>query len=224
MISAQERKEKNLQKLKEEKVPYFAELPLIETAEEVKPRSGEEIAKRAITCLLTIQLACDYLNDGVDISESRKIISGILNRYSVEGELTDKEKVFYEGEPDKQECLNMSWKYEAYWTLLWGLGIVEKLDYPSGICDCDFAIQAVSKHRNLASFMQSVKLRDIEEILDEADLIYRYNWACVDARINNREIPAGLNPGVVFERHWGLNWLIGKDTYNDNWDTVSTDT
>ncbi|WP_341274274.1 hypothetical protein [Clostridium beijerinckii] len=28
----------------------------------------------------------------------------------------------------------------------------------------------------------------------------------------------------MFERHWGLNWLIGKGTDNDDWDCVSTDT
>nr|WP_278045783.1 DUF4272 domain-containing protein [Clostridium beijerinckii] len=33
-----------------------------------------------------------------------------------------------------------------------------------------------------------------------------------------------LDSGVVFERHWGLNWLIGKGTDNDDWDCVSTDT
>ena len=60
-------------------------------------------------------------------------------------------------------------------------------------------------------------MRNIEEILDEADLIYRYNWACVNARIKGENAPAGLDSEVVFERHWGLNWLIGKGTYNDNW-------
>jgi len=57
--------------------------------------------------------------------------------------------------------------------------------------------------------------------LDQADLIYRYNWACVDARINNRNID-NLDSGVVLERHRALNWLINY--MNQDWDSFSTDT
>ena len=60
------------------------------------------------------------------------------------------------------------------------------------------------------------------EILDEADLIYRYNWVCVDSRVNDKTPPAGLNGGVAYERHRALNWLI---CYLDlAWDDVRTDT
>ena len=59
-------------------------------------------------------------------------------------------------------------------------------------------------------------------ILDEADRIYRYDWACADARIKGRDAPAGLDPGVVVERHRMFNWLI---RYMDAaWDDVRTDT
>lgn len=49
-----------------------------------------------------------------------------------------------------------------------------------------------------------------------------YHGAVVDARVNDRAAPAGLEPGVTMERHHALNWLIG---YMDQaWDEVSTDT
>jgi len=198
-------------------------LPVIEDANEIEMRSVEEIAKRAIACLISIQVACD-INSGENIEESREFFKGFLERYKVKEELTDNEKEIIFGSPDKQAVINMAWKYEAYWTLIWALGIVDKLEYPSQICDCNFAIRAVADYEDFNDFMKTVKLRSIEEILDEADLIYRYNWACVNARIHGENPPAGLDPGVVFERHWGLNWLIGKGTYNDNWDSVSTDT
>lgn len=108
----------------------------------------------------------------------------------------------------------------AYWTL----GIVEELDYPEQICDCNFAINAVSYCEDFNDFMKTVKCKSIDKILDEADLMFHYNWACVDSRIHEKNSPAGLDSWVVFERHWGLNWLIGKGTDNDNWDRVSTDT
>ena len=62
-----------------------------------------------------------------------------------------------------------------------------------------------------------------DDLLDEADLIFRYDWACVDARIKGEPAPAGLNSEVVYERHWGLNWLIDADGQND-WDLVSCNT
>lgn len=71
--------------------------------------------------------------------------------------------------------------------------------------------------------MAKVRLRDIEDILNEADLIYRYHWACRDARLNGREEPAGLINSVVMERHAGLNWLIGALDIDD-WDNPDTST
>ena len=76
-------------------------------------------------------------------------------------------------------------------------------------------------HRSLEEFLAEAELRRPSEILDEADLILRYDWAVVDARVNQKPIPAELDRGVVYERHYALNWLI----YNhEEWDDVHTDT
>lgn len=222
-MNSLERKQKSIEILKANKVPYMEGLPVIEDVNEIEVRSAEEIAKRAIACLIFIQVACD-INSGENIEESKEFFKGFLDKYGVKEELTEAEKKIIFGDSEKQDVINMAWKYEAYWTLIWALGIVDKLEYPSQICDCDFAIRAVADCEDFNDFMKIVKLKDIDEILDEADLIYRYNWACVDARIHGENSPACLDSGVVFERHWGLNWIIGKGTYNDNWDSISTDT
>jgi hypothetical protein len=221
----EERRAKSIEILKEQGVPYMEQLPLRESEEEVTPRSAEEIARRAIACLLTIQVACDMAQEN-DIEHSREIVTGLLERYGVKDELTDKEKAFFDAEQtlDKQTIVNMTWRYEAYWGLLWALGIVEKLDFPADVCDCGFAIKAVSECDDFADFMKNVKLRGMSEILDALDLFYRYHWACVDARINSREMPAGLSGSVVVERRHGLEWLIIKDTDDDDWDYISLDT
>ncbi|WP_338398753.1 DUF4272 domain-containing protein [Persicobacter psychrovividus] len=65
-------------------------------------------------------------------------------------------------------------------------------------------------------------MRSKEEILDQADLILRLDWACVNARVKNEVAPGGLNSSVVYERHYALNWLIKY--LNQDWDNVSTDT
>jgi hypothetical protein len=53
-------------------------------------------------------------------------------------------------------------------------------------------------------------------------LIYRYHWATTDARIKSQPAPVKLEGGVVQERHYVLNWLIGY--LNQEWDDISTDT
>lgn len=220
---AQMRKERSIEILKAYKVPYIEHLPVIETEDHVRVRTADEIARRAVACLFAIQVACDASGGHASLKKSRKFFSDKLVEFGVEGFLTHKErKVFWEKCSDQEFC-SMTWKYEAYWVLLWALGIVEKLDYPADVCDCDFAINAVAHCKGMDELMAKVRLRDLSEILDEADLIFRYDWACVDARIHGDEAPAGLNPDVVFERHCSLNWLIDADGADD-WDNVSTDT
>lgn len=140
--------------------------------------------------------------------------------------------MFFTGKPNEQATVNMIWKYKAFWVLLWALGIVDQLKSPSSICDCDFAIKSVSECESYQEFMNKVNLRSIDEILNEADLIFRYNWACVDAKVNGKPTLQDLNSSVVLERHKALNWLIAVDYDEedeededwDNWDNVSTNT
>ena len=217
MKSAEERKQQSIALLKEQGVPYIEHLPVIETADDVRLRSAEEIARRAICCLITIQLACDLQNQQ-DVEDSR-----LFDRFCVRLFLTEKEKAIFNDTATEQDWVNMVWKYEAYWPLIWALGLVDSLAFPDQICDCQKAIEVVSTKATFDEFMKDVQLRPIDDILDEADLIFRYDWACVDARIKGEPAPAGLNSEVVYERHWGLNWLIDVDGQND-WDHVSCNT
>ncbi|MNN39445.1 hypothetical protein D3C81_1534840 [compost metagenome] len=102
------------------------------------------------------------------------------------------------------------------------LGLLDSLDFPDGICDCDFAIQAVSSRSSFDEFMDAASVRPAEEILDEADKIYRMHWACVNHRIQGKEAPAGLNESVVMERRRALFWVLGFR--NEEWDHISMDT
>lgn len=222
-MTPEERKQKSITLLKEQGVPVFEMLPKLEDSSDITPRTEEEIARRAAACLIAIQVACDYMQDA-NIQESVEIMANFADNFGVKNDLTPKEQLFFTGTPSKQDALNMTWKYEACWTLFWALGLIEELDYPDHVCDCPKAISFISENENIDALLEKTNLRTIDEILDQADLIFRYDWACVDARVNNRPTPAGLDNGVVHERHWGLNWLIGKNGYNNDWDNVSCDT
>jgi len=104
--------------------------------------------------------------------------------------------------------------------LYWALGHVDQpLGPPRDTCDVDRMTGAVINDPDL----EKGPTRSANDVLNEADLIYRYHWAVRQAGIDGKPPPADLHPGVVMERHKALNWLIG---YNDNadWDDVTTDT
>jgi len=71
-------------------------------------------------------------------------------------------------------------------------------------------------------FTNTAQLKSKAEILDELDKTYRMNWACVDARIKGEAPTGNINPSVLYERHYALNWLTRY--LNQNWDNVTTDT
>jgi len=156
--------------------------------------------------------------EGLEQSEVTKIVT----KYNLEKHFSPKELAFIRNpSPSKPDRTQFTWRYEAAWVLLWSLGYVEKLDKPAAICDVQRAVGFIVD-RSVSQFFLDAKLRSQAEILDQADLIYRYHWAVVDARIKNQTIPAGLDPGVTMERHYALNWLVGY--MDQEWDDITTDT
>ena len=66
------------------------------------------------------------------------------------------------------------------------------------------------------------RLRPISEILDALDSNYQMLWAARQAGVAGKEIPAGLDGGVLVERQHALNWLIRWG--GAAWDDVDTPT
>jgi hypothetical protein len=211
--SALARKARSEKLLHEQGVPLNAKLPAIEDEQTAQPRSKEEVAYRAL-CLATVAVK------GEGLDQARLL--DICQHYQVQEHLTPNEKRFIDNEsPSDQDRTNFLWRYEACWTLLWALGFIQELGHPDHICDVPAAV-TVLRERTSDQLVRDARLRPMSEILDQADLIYRYHWATVDARVKGQSPPAGLNPGVVYERHYALNWLIGY--MGQDWDDVSTDT
>ena len=123
--------------------------------------------------------------------------------------------------PSQHDRIQFAWRYEAASTLLWALGFVAQLGKPAQICDVEFAARTMTE-TTTSQFVEASELRPIADILDQADLIYRYHWAVRNARLKGQQIPADIDPDVTEERHYALNWLIGY--LEQAWDDVSTDT
>jgi hypothetical protein len=213
MTDSERRKKRSEELLKTQGIPINPSLPAIESEEETTPRSAEDMAKRAVgLCAVALR------GEGLKHEE----VISLLNGQDVWASVTPEEKKFLlKKKPTGQEIINFKWRYESLWVLLWALGHVEDVGQPTSICDVQSAVRMVLDIPS-EDFILRAKSRPIAEILDEADLIYRYDWAVVDARIKGEDPPGNLHPGVVYERHYALNWLIGY--MDQEWDDVTTDT
>lgn len=217
---AVERREKSNTKIKNMGIACLENLPTREDAQGQKLKSLDVICKRAIACLLSTQIACD-INENGNYEESKELFTKLLKEFSVEEYLNDKEKRIFNGEYTPQDAIDVTWTYEAYWSLVWVLGLIEDISLPSNICDCEKAIKLVGDNKNFDEFKSKCKLRDVNEILDMLDLYYRYHWACEEKRINPNTDIGNLNPDVVIERRRGLEWLFAIE---DDWFKILLDT
>lgn len=210
---AQDRKTHSESILSERKVPINSHLPYIEDSSEALVRKVDEVALRAMALLIVAVKA-----EGLE----QDVVEELVENYQLEDIFTSNEKAFIGNlEPSQHDKTQFIWRYEAAWVLLWALGYVEELKPPTEICDVPASISFLQK-RSREQFIEDSKLRVISDILDQNDLIYRYHWAIVDARVNGLSIPEKIDTSVVLERHYALNWLIGY--MDQDWDDVSTDT
>ena len=199
--------------LRAEGVPVLAALPVIETTAEALKRSKEEVALRAL-CLIFVAAKGEGLED--------EIVERVLKSYELRPHLTPKELAFVlDNSPSQHDRVQFIWRYEAASTLLWALGFVAQLGKPVQPFDAEFAVSTMTE-TTTSQFIEDSELRPIADILDQADLIYRYHWAVRNACLKGQQIPADLHPDVTVERHYALNWLIGY--LEQAWDDVSTDT
>lgn len=168
---AQDRKLRSHEILRTQGVPINEHLPVIETEAESLRRTTVEVAERGMT-LSVVAFKGETLNND--------FATHLLNQFKVMDALSPKERAFIEDvEPSQQDRVQFTWRYECYSVMLWALGFLKELDCPSSICDVR-SDTAILSELGRDGFVAAAKLRPQSELLDAADLIYRYHWAVVD--------------------------------------------
>ncbi len=207
-----QRKERSEAFLADNGIKVNKNLPCNASETIVKIRSINEVIDRAYALLIM-----GVKGEGIEQEHlERAVQSKKINSF------TPKETAVYKDENlNDQDRAYAAWRYESLYTLLWALGKMDSLKYPSDICDVKEVVGAIFDPSREA-FETSAKLRSASEILDELDKIYRINWACVDARIKGEAPTGNVNPSVIYERHYALNWLTNY--LDQDWDDVQTNT
>ncbi|WP_421547063.1 DUF4272 domain-containing protein [Pseudomonas sp. QD4] len=207
------RKERSEALLRAEGVPLPAGLPAIATQANAHPRSTDAVAYRAMALLVV-----SAKGSGLDQPTVDKLVEG----YNLTPRFTPEESLFIANpQPSEEQRIKFSWRYESAWVLLWALGYVDTLDKPQNVCDVNSAA-AIMLKRTPEEFIADAKPRPLQEVLDQTDRTYRYDWNVVEARMKNTAPPAGLDASVTYERHYAFNWLMGY--MGQEWDDVNTDT
>jgi len=206
-------------------IPTTDWLPVIVPQADARIPSKQAVAER-LFAMFAVCVYCEARSGGESWSETQKYI-GRIDEISGGGlgtMLTPQEKAFLAvKEPDQSALNKFGWRYECCHVLTWALGIIPELGYPDRICDVSHIAKVLWGQTSLTDFVQSVELRPASELLDAADLVLRYDWVCVDARIHQQDSPAGLNGEVVVEWHYAFNWLVGANG-DAGWDDISPDT
>jgi hypothetical protein len=210
---ALDRKQRSHVRLAADGVPILQSLPVIETEAESRRRTAEEVTQRALGVSVVAALG---------LGLGREPLDRWIHEFGVQPFFTPAERAFLAAPaPSRQDLARFSWRFESACVLLWAVGYIDDLGRPDKQCDPEVVQKIVLGH-GPRSLFEHARLRPQRELLDAADLVYRYHWAVTEARIHDRAMPAGLDADVVMERHYALNWLIGYE--DQEWDDVSTDT
>jgi hypothetical protein len=214
-VEQQERRNQSEAYCKYHNVPVYSNPNslFVDSDENISIRTKDEVVDRVFAlCFIGIK------SEGLE----QQHIEKLAEDWTIFSKLSPKETMYVKAEqPTEQQTVDANWRYESLHVMLWALGYIDTLAYPSEMCDVASDVKFIFQLSE-ESFREKSQLRSKKEILDQADLILRLHWACVSARIKNQEAPSNLNQSVVYERHYSLNWLI-NDIQAD-WDDVQTNT
>lgn len=222
--SSMERRNRSVALLREKHIYVTPWLPLLSEREEEPGRTVEEVCGRA-AALLAVSLYSECrLGEKMAYEEARAFIAPIVESYGAEAYLSPGERAYLD-DPDstEQTQIQYAWQYENLWVMEWALGLTDDLFWPDRICDVPAAARMMRERPTMGELTAAAGLRSRRELLDQADVIYRLHWACVDAQVMGMPAPAGLESGVVMERHRALFWLAGCDGMC-GWDDVDLST
>ena len=212
-MTAVERKQNSERLLKSLNIPFIDHLPLIKEDDEAKIRTPQEIASRIL--VLTY---LNYVSEEPDDGE--KVIS-FLKDQKLWDSVSNDEKELFSKELSDKEHINISWRSEAIWLLLWVINKVDTVDLPNEEISISQILELLPDFMtDTKDFVQFATIRTVSEILDLSDLTYRLHWATRHTELNNLET-LDLNSSIVQERHYAINWVT---YYEDNWDDITTDT
>lgn len=195
-------------------VPYYEE--------RTNFKEIEEVCKRIIA-LFIVAVKADGLQQSIELERINGVVSGFIQTFQATDFFSAKEKEFMTtDEPTPQQITDGVWGFEALYTLMSMVGLVEELDLPIEMCNVDQMSEILF---SLDSFEQLVKMAAFrDDIWSHIDFTYLLHWITEEQRmrVEPMELSIPLSGDILLERHKALNWLFYQE-YTD-WDDVEVNT
>ena len=179
--SAKSRKQRSMAVFEKQELKPSPTLPTIVADEQTKLRTAKATAQRA-ACLLAVAATAEG---------SEFDAKAFLKKHDLWKALSPDELEYLESDNAKRGNSVLTWRYESAWTLLWALGKTETLAFPDKQASAVVALKIMLDDPE--AFLAKPELRDVNEILDQTDILYRAMWLCRDASLNHRRVES-LNP------------------------------
>jgi hypothetical protein len=188
---------------------------------ELKPKSAEQTAQRVLALLVAIG----------KVHDPERCVAW-MKKHNLQQFLSPAEVAFVQEQtPSDESRVTFSWRAEAMVSLLWALKALRDMPPLNEQFDVFEAEVVRAALKDPLAFVSNARLRNAQEISDMESNLYHQHWRVRDAELVGMgkflEPQPGdppieeLNPGIVYERRYGLSWLVG---WGDDWDNVPTDT
>lgn len=199
---------KNIELLKTNNIPYIENMKAIPTNSTTVLKTKEEIFNRAIEKYFYATIVDYALNEDKAMLDT--VIYNMNQKLHINSILQEDDWLLVEkiktNKLSTRELNGISWDYEECAVLLWELGLFSK---PLSNEQCgieridDIYLDSVSYDDLLSKCI----LKSKEEIMEFADLIFRYQWACRECKANGKKLDQ-LNESVVDKQRSALKWSI----------------
>lgn len=200
-------RERSVAKLARWKLSDPGVLPLHSDADFDWIRDAHDVAARchAIAAALALQQGAPAQR-----------IRGALEDNDLERWLADRERrylrhlereITLSAEELHQTAVDISWREEALWALLWSVAIVGDLP-PDELCDRDPFYERLAPGMDPAQGRTDLVLRPLHEIAAMLDFYYCLHWHARNAQYHGQMWDPEIEPGVVLERRRALEWLF----------------
>lgn len=206
--------EKNINILKEKEIPYMEKMVNIPIEKNIKIESKENIYTKLLFDYASASIASTILNrNGNHEGVYDMVMENLQKKHQILNWLSEdlkKSLLQYKHETYNPDSLNATtWRYEECAVSMWALGLIDK---PENNSQCD-----VNKMNNILyyiedcdNFINKCILKDKEEILEYADMLYRLNWACEEVRLQGKKLN-NVNGAIVYYQKKAIDLIMFLD-------------
>ena len=113
-----------------------------------------------------------------------------------------------------QTSVDISWREEALWALMWAIQLVDDLPADE-LCDRAPFYERLAPELDPAQGRTDVQLRPLAEIAAMLDFYYCLHWHARKAQYHGDVWDHHIAPSVVLERRRALEWLFQDARWED---------